>query len=271
MEVAILGLTPNTHSHANLALLLHLERIQMIIPRIVRLSSLSRRTRSQLLNMMTSLYVDSLALKLLHGITRQLLIKHGQHLLRNIIYSDVVVLDELWVQPPHILRNQIVQLSTKLDTRGSSSHYSKVEQLLFHLHRSGRESRAFKARQNAIPDPACVTHVFEEKCVFFDAGRAKRLAVTSNRNNQLVVIDVKQLAHLHLPLLLFTPLLGRLARMPVRSQRNTLPWIIDRFFHSNRLILEIYVVGPALDEFDLCAPASHRLERGSEFERADCG
>lgn len=130
--------TPDAHAHTNLTLLLDLERIQMVIIDIIRHTPLSWRSWPQLLHMVTRLDINTSTLKLLHRIPREFLVKHRQHLLRNIVNSNLMILNEFRVQLLHILINQVVQLGTELDSRRPTPHNSKVEQLLLHLNRSSR-------------------------------------------------------------------------------------------------------------------------------------
>lgn len=77
--------------------------------------------------MVASLDVDAPASKLLRRVLCQLLVKHGQYLLRHIVDGNLVVLDELRVNLGHVLVDQVVQLRTELDPRGPATHNGKVE------------------------------------------------------------------------------------------------------------------------------------------------
>lgn len=89
--------TPDTHAYSNLTLLLDLERIQMVIIDIIRHTPLSRRSRPQLLHMVARLDINTPTLKLLHRIPREFLIKHRKYLLRDIVNSNLVVLNKFRV------------------------------------------------------------------------------------------------------------------------------------------------------------------------------
>lgn len=130
--------TPDAHAYSDLTLFFDLERIQMVIIDIIRHNPLSRRSWPQLLHMVARLDINTSTLKLLHRIPREFLIKHRQYLFRNIVNSNLMVLNEFRVQLLHILINQVVQLGAELDSRRPTPHNSKVEQLLLHLNRSGR-------------------------------------------------------------------------------------------------------------------------------------
>ena len=107
--------------------------------------------------------------------------------------------------------------------------------------------------------------------MFFDTRRTERLTIASHCHNQLVVLHIKQLPYFRFFLLLRLPLFRRFSSVAVRGQCNTLFGIVNRLFNRNSPVLEIYIVGPSLEEVDFCSSAAHGFERGPEFQGTDCG
>jgi hypothetical protein len=57
--------------------------------------------------------------------------------------------------------------------------------------------------------------------------------------------------------------------MSIRRQRQPLQWIVNRLFNGDSLVLEIYIVCPALEKVDFCPSRSHRLQSSAEFKRSN--
>lgn len=78
--------------------------------------------RVNALNMVLSLDLDSLARKVLSGVTLEVLVEHGENLRGNIVDGDLSGLHELGVDLGEIILNQIMKLGGELDTGGTSAY-----------------------------------------------------------------------------------------------------------------------------------------------------
>lgn len=79
------------------------------------------------------------------SVSRKALVESAQERGRNIVYSDLTVLKQFWVQCRHVLADHVTQFGSPLDASRPASYYSKVKQNPLQLLRCSRQCRNFEA------------------------------------------------------------------------------------------------------------------------------
>lgn len=141
---------------------------------------------------------DALAPEHVHGVLRQLLVEHGQHLGRDVVHGDVDEVGERRVDPAQVVADEVVQLGGELDARRPAAHDGEVEQLPPLLVRRDGQRRLLEALQDLHPDLAGVPDVAEEVGVLLHPLDAERLRVRADGDDELVVRHVERGALLRL-------------------------------------------------------------------------
>ena len=104
------------------------------------------------------------------------------------------VLHEIRVKPLHILVDEVVEFSRPFDSCRNPTNDSEVEELFRFLLSCRRQSSSLKARKQPVADLPGVSYILKEIGVFSDALRIECLGIASDRNDQLVLCYVEELA-----------------------------------------------------------------------------
>lgn len=202
------------------------------------------------LEVVLRLDLDALAAEALGRVVGQVLVKHGQHLGRNVVDGDVDKLHERRVHLAQILVDEVVQLGRVLYARRSATHDGEVQQLAALLVGGDGQVGLFKRREHAGANVPGVADVAQKIGMLRDALDAKRLAVAPDGDDELVVGNVE-----------LGPVDGLDARLGARVAARV-------GLEADRLVGKVDARRPRLVEL-VDAQAADGLNGRAELERAD--